>query len=464
MFSSKTYIDRRHHLSSSIKDKGIVLIFGNEESPMNYTDNTYAFRQDSNFLYFAGLNQAHLALSIDLETGESVLFGNELSLDHIVWMGPQPSLKEQAALVGINKVINYQDGLNSIQSAYENGRNIHYLPPYRTDRLLLISQLLGKTVEEIQKEVSIELCKSVISLRSYKSQEEITEMEKAVNITKAMHIAAIKTAKVGQKEAHIAGVVEGIAIGGGGRLSYPCIATINGHILHNHYHGNELKEGDLLLLDSGASATSMYAGDITRTFPISSTFNDQQKEVYKIVLDAQVQTIKALKPGVPFLDLHLLAATIITDGLKALGLMKGDTQEAVAQGAHALFFPHGLGHMIGLDVHDMEDLGEDLVGYDDEIKRSKQFGLNALRLGKRLEEGFVVTIEPGIYFIPVLIDQWQEEKKHLDFICYDNLEEYRNFGGIRIEDNIQITANGYHILGEPIPKSVDDIEHLRHTI
>lgn len=461
MFKSTTYSNRRQQLANDIEEKGLLVIFGNEDSPMNYSDNIYAFRQDSNFLYFAGLNMAHLILCIDLENGKSTLFGDELSLDHIVWMGPQPSLGDQAATVGIQHLGSYQEGLKLIRSTHKKGAKVHYLPPYRADRLLLLSETLGASSTGIQKNASLELTKAVIKQRSYKSNEEVLEMEKAVLVTKSMHLSAMKAAKAGQKEAHIAGIAEGIAVGSGGRLSYPCIATINGHILHNHYHGNTLKEGDLLLLDAGASAASMYAGDITRTFPVSSSFTAQQKEIYQIVLDAEDQCIHALKPGISFKSIHLQAATIITEGLISLGLMKGDTAEAVEQGAHALFFPHGLGHMIGLDVHDMEDLGENLVGYDEQISRSDQFGLNALRLGKKLESGFVLTVEPGVYFIPTLIDQWKADKKHNAFICYDKLDGYRDFGGIRIEDNIQITDKGYHILGDPIPKSILDIEGLR---
>ena len=463
MFNAKIYSDRRDLLTQKLGNEGTVVIFGNEESPMNYADNTYAFRQDSNFLYFAGLNQPHLALIIELETGESTLIGDELTLDHIVWMGAQPSLIEQASLAGIDKVVSFDAGMEQIAASNKKGKVIHYLPPYRTDRVILLGQILDKTPADIQKDYSSALCSAVIALRSYKSEEEIVEIEKAVNITKRMHLAAMKSAKVGQLESHIAGIAEGIAIGGGGRLSYPCISTINGHILHNHYHGNQLKEGDMLLLDAGASAQSMYAGDITRTFPISTSFSKQQKEIYEIVLSSQEQAIRALKPGVSFKEIHLLSATIIAKGLKSIGLMQGDMEEAVAQGAHALFFPHGLGHMIGLDVHDMEDLGEDLVGYDEHIQRSEQFGLNALRLGKKLESGFVITVEPGIYFIPALIDQWKSQKKHENFICYDKLESYYQFGGIRIEDNILITDQGYKILGESIPKSVLDIENLRQS-
>lgn len=461
MFSSTTYMERRNALKQQMGDKGLVFIFGNEESPMNYTDNTYAFRQDSNFLYFTGLQQAHLLLAIDLATGEETLYGDELSMDHIIWMGPQTSLAEQAAGIGISKVLPFNKGLDLIRQSHQESTPIHYLPPYRADRRILLADLLSTTPQAVAQQASEALIKTVIKLRSYKSAEELVELGKAVNITKAMHLAAMKSIKAGQTEAYIAGIVEGIAIGGGGRLAYPCIGTKNGHILHNHYHGNTLAEGDLFLLDAGASSVSQYAGDITRTFPVATTFSQQQKEIYNIVLAAQEAAIQMLKAGVRFLDVHLTSATVIAEGLKALGLMKGDTQAAVAAGAHALFFPHGLGHMIGLDVHDMEDLGENLVGYDKHTQRSTQFGLNALRLGKELEAGFVLTVEPGLYFIPALIDQWQAENKHSDFICYDKLAAYRNFGGIRIEDNIHITADGYQILGDPIAKSVQDIEALR---
>ena len=298
-------------------------------------------------------------------------------------------------------------------------------------------------------------------MASIKDAEEIEQIEKAVTISGNMHVATMMAAKAGMKEAELAGIAEGIAVSGGGHLAYPIILTINGQTLHNHYHGNTLQSGQLVLGDFGAETSMHYAGDITRTYPVDKTFTTQQKEIYQIVLNALESSIAALKPGVRYLDVHLAAARIIAAGLKDLGLMKGDIDEAVAQGAHAMFFPHGLGHMLGLDVHDMEDLGEDLVGYTEELKRSTQFGLKSLRLARALQAGFVLTVEPGCYFIPELIDQWQADGKFTDFINYDQLEKYRSFSGVRIEDNVLVTENGSRILGEPIPKTIEAVEQVR---
>ena len=294
---------------------------------------------------------------------------------------------------------------------------------------------------------SVPLIRAVVEQRSVKSNEEIAEMNKAVSISMRMHAAARDTAESGMTEAAVAGLIEGIAISAGGRLAYPAIVTRNGHILHNHYHGNELRRGDLLLVDAGAETDTGYAGDITRTIPVGGELTDRQRPVYDIVQKAKVECIQALRPGVPFREIHDLSARIISEGLKDLGLMKGNVEEAVAAGAHALFYPHGLGHMIGLDVHDMEDLGEDYVGYDTSHQRSDLFGTRNLRLGRRLHEGFTITVEPGIYFIPKLIDRWKADGKHKNFINYDALEAYRKFGGIRLEDNVVITADNCRVLG-----------------
>lgn len=463
MFDSSTYLQRRTNLLSRGPQTGLIVIFGNEDSPMNYTDNVYPFRQDSTFLYFTGIQETHHFLLIDPESGVATLCGDELTIDHIVWMGAQPLMQEKAASAGIGHHQSYQQGLDTITSAAKAGRKIHYLPPYRADRVELLSTVLQQPTDKIRNGYSELLTKSVIALREIKTSAEIAEMERAVDITAEMHIAAMKSINAGQTEAYVAGIVEGIAVGDGGRLAYPCISTINGHILHNHHHGNVVQDGQLLLLDAGASAKSLYAADITRTFPVAATFTAQQAEIYQIVLDAEEQSIAALKAGVSYLEIHLQAARIITNGLKALGLMKGDTDEAVAQGAHALFFPHGLGHLIGLDVHDMEDLIEDWVGYDQHTQRSKQFGLKSLRLAKKLQAGHVLTVEPGIYFIPALIDKWNQEGLFSDFINYDKLERYRQFGGIRIEDNILVTNDGYRVLGNPIPKTIKEIEYLRQS-
>ena len=461
MFSPNAYADRRKALAHLLPDTGLVAIFGNEYSPMNYKDNTYPFRQDSNFLYFAGINEAHHLLIIDLESGDATLHGDDLSLDAIVWMGEQPSMAEKSTAINTEGHNTYQAGLDRIKAAAAKGAPVHYLPPYRADRVALLAECLGKSIAEVQQGFSEALSKAVIRLRSIKSAAEVKEMEKAVNITRDMHHAAMETLAAGQLESDTAGLVEGIAIKGGGRLAYPCIATINGQVLHNHHHHHTTQEGQLFLLDTGASSPSQYAGDITRTFPVSRQFSSFQRDIYQIVLDAQQEAIALLRPGFRFLDAHLKAGEVIAEGLKELGLMKGDVSAAVAAGAHALFFPHGLGHMIGLDVHDMEDLNEDWVGYDDEVKRSDQFGLRSLRLGKALEKGHVLTVEPGLYFIPALIEQWAAEGKHADFINYDEVKKHLDFGGIRIEDNILITEKGYQILGQPIAKQIAEVEQLR---
>ncbi len=460
MFSSTTYASRRQLLHAQI-DNGLILILGNDYSPMNYTDNVYHFRQDSNFLYFFGIDQAGMAGTIDAENGIATLYGDDVTVEDVVWTGPQTSRSTLAEQIGAEANAPFADLATAIQKAIAAGRSIHFLPPYRDANKIRLSEYLGKALNEIPAMASEALVRAVIQLRSYKTEEEIVEMEKAVTTTAAMHLQAMRMAQPGLVEANLTGAVHGIAVGGGGNLAYPIILTVNGQTLHNHHHDNILEKGQLVLGDFGAETASRYAGDVTRTFPVDSKFTEQQKAIYQIVLDAEVGAIEALKPGVPYRDIHLLAAKIITTGLQRLGLMKGDADVAVAAGAHALFFPHGLGHMIGLDVHDMEDLGEDLVGYDEEIQRSSQFGLNALRLGRRLEAGFVLTVEPGIYFIPELIDQWKAAGKFLDFINYPALEAYRNFGGIRIEDNCLITETGSRILGPAIPKTIEAVEAER---
>lgn len=460
MFKKETYLQRRKGLQEQL-DSGLVVLLGNEESPMNYKDNTYHFRQDSNFLYYVGIDQAHLAVVIDIDEGQAVLYGDELTIDHIVWMGPQPSLQELAGRSGIESVTGYGQLAEKLKAAKDLGRTIHYLPPYRGEEIIKLHQWLDLPVSAVQTGASADLIRAVIAQRSIKTAEEVTELEKAVTISGAMHVAAMKAARAGKKEAELAGIVEGIAIGAGGHLSFPAILTINGQTLHNHYHGNTLQEGQLVLGDFGAENAMHYAGDITRTYPVSKTFTIQQKEIYNIVLKALNDSIGACKPGIPYQQIHLAAAKIIASGLKDLGLMTGDVDEAVAAGAHALFFPHGLGHMLGMDVHDMEGLGEDLVGYDDTVQRSDQFGTRSLRLGRALQPGFVLTVEPGIYFIPELIDLWKAEGKFTDFIAYDKLEAYRSFGGIRIEDDVLITEKGSHVLGKPIPKTVMEVEALR---
>ena len=460
MFGKDTYLQRRQSLMKGLND-GLILLMGNEESSKNYKDNTYRFRQDSNFLYYLGWDRPHLAAVLDTNTGQTTLYGDDLTIDHIVWMGPHATMREMAERVGVEHTAAYDALSGVLAEAKKQGRPIHYLPPYRAENLLKLSGWLELPTAAVEKGASVSLVKQVVAQASIKTAEELVEIEKAVTITGQMHVAAMRSARPGIKEAELAGIVEGIAIGAGGDTAYPVILTVNGQTLHNHYHGNTLQSGQLVLGDFGAETAMHYAGDITRTFPVDKTFTSKQKHIYQLVLQAEMAAIEALKPGVPYRDIHLLAARIIADGLKDLGLMQGDMEAAVAEGAHALFFPHGLGHMMGLDVHDMEDLGEDYVGYTDTIKRSEQFGLRSLRLGRELEPGFVLTVEPGIYFSPELIAQWKAAGQFKDFINYDRVETYLDFSGVRIEDNVLVTETGHRVLGAPIPKRVAEREEIR---
>ena len=438
MFKTPTYTTRRKALASTVHT-GLIFLPGNHEAPMNYTDNVYPFRQDSNFRYFAGHNLPGLALTIDAASGESKLWGNDISLDHVVWMGEQPSVAELAERVGAERGGTLAE-LSTLLKKHAG--EVKFLPPYRSERKVFLKEHLGADAGADEG-----LTRAVIALREIKSAEELAEMDIAVRTSMAMHAAAQKHAAPGQLEAHVAGIVEGIAISADGRLAYPAIVTRNGHVLHNHYHGNILKAGDLLLIDAGAETPSGYAGDITRTFAVGRPMTGKQQAVWDIVQKAKLESIAALKPGVTYQSIHLDAGRILAAGLKDLGLMKGDVDEAVAAGAHALFMPHGLGHQIGLDVHDMEDLGEDLVGYDAETQRSPQFGTRSLRLGKRLKAGFALTVEPGIYFIPALIDRWRADGTCAAFIDFGVLEGYRDFGGIRLEDNVVVTEGGSRVSG-----------------
>lgn len=459
MFPAQTYIERRNRLKQQLSS-GVVLFLGNEESPMNYADNGYHFRQDSSFLYFFGMDYPSLAGWIDLDTGKEILFGDNLTMDMIVWMGTQPTLEARAENYGIRQVQPLARLAEYIENAGRTNRTIHFLPPYRPENKIKLFNLLGIHPDQCSEKASLELIKAVIAQREIKSEEEIREIEKAVDITVDMHLTAMKTARPGMTEAEIASKVYEVALRADGNISFPIIATINGQTLHNHFHGNTIQEGDLFLLDAGAETSSHYAGDMSSTFPVSKTFSERQKEIYRIALDAHEAAIATLKSGIPFREAHLAACRTIFDGLKLLGLTRGDTSEAIEAGAHALFFPCGTGHMLGMDVHDMEDLGEVWVGYDG-VPKSTQFGLKSLRLAKRLKPGFVVTIEPGIYFIPDLIDLWKGEGKHAAFLNYDKIDSYRNFGGVRNEEDLLITETGSRILGKPLPKRMADVEANR---
>ncbi len=459
MFNKNVYQKRREKLKENVKS-GIILILGNVDSPMNYPANTYQFRQDSTFLYFFGLDNQGLAGVLDLDNNKDYIFGNDVSMDDIIWMGPQASMKEQAESVGVKHTEEYNALFDFIKKAKDDKKVIHFLPQYRAENKLLIEKLLDIKPDDQPKKVSMELINAVVDLRSIKEDVEIAEIEKVMDTAYEMHTTAMKMTKPGMYEREISGTLEGIALAKGGMLSFPIILTVNGETLHNHYHGNKMEEGRLLLIDCGAENDMHYASDHTRTIPVNGKFTTKQKDIYNIVLRSQLKAIDAIKPGINFKSIHMLAAEELAKGLKELELMKGDIKEAVDKGAHALFMPHGLGHMMGLDVHDMENLGENHVGYDEEVKRSEIFGTAFLRLGRKLKKGFVLTVEPGIYFIPALIDKWEKEGKFKEHINYDKVKKYIGFGGIRIEDDILVTENGCKVLGKPIPKTVEEIEEI----
>lgn len=460
MFDPKTYINRRAQLKSQFKS-GILLFLGNDESSMNYHDNTYHFRQDSSFVYYFGLDhQAGLVGLIDVDNDKDYIFGNDYTIDDVVWMGSMPTINERSEACGITNTGSLKDLVYFLSDAKVGHEKIHFLPAYRPEHNIKLFNWLNIPINDTNAHASVELITAVGEQRNIKSAEEIEQLEQVVSVTSDMHTAAMQFARPGMSEAEVAAKVYEVALAAGGDISFPIIATINGQTLHNHYHGNIIKEGDLFLLDAGAENPLRYAGDMSSTFPVSPKFTTAQKEIYQVALDAHNAAIDILKPGLNFKEAHFTAARTIFDGLKALGFTKGDTEEAVQAGAHALFFPCGTGHLMGLDVHDMENLGEQYVGYGGEAK-STLFGLKSLRLGRELKPGYVLTIEPGIYFIPELIDLWKSQNKFKEFINYKKVNEYRNFGGLRNEEDILITETGHKILGKPLAKSIEDVEGER---
>ena len=459
MLAIETYIQRRLVLKEAI-GSGLILILGHDESPMNYADNPYPFRQDSSFLYYFGIDLPGLAGLIDIEAETVSLFGDDATLDEIVWTGPQPTLSELGARVGVTECHSLDRLEVVVGEGSDRGRNVLFLPPSRAETILKLEKLLKIPSSDVEHCVSPEIVRAVVDQRLFKSYEEVAEIEKALEIAAEMHTLAMRMSRAGMKEQEVVGAIEGLVSSKGSALAFPIIFSKRGEVLHNHRHVNTLEEGDLVILDAGANSSTHYASDITRSFPVGVPFSDRQRQVYETVLRAQEDAIAAVEPETTFEDVHLLACRRLTEGLQEMGLMKGDVEWSVAAGAHALFFPHGLGHMMGLDVHDMEGLSEDLVGYGEEGKRNPQFGRSSLRLARALEPGFVVTVEPGLYFIPDLIDQWRREGRHAELINYDELEDWKGFGGVRIEDDILVTADGHRILGPPIPKAVAEVEKL----
>lgn len=460
MFDKQTYVNRRARLRSLVND-GIIIIFGNNESPCNYPSNGYyPFRQDSSFLYYFGLNRDGLVGVIDIDNNSETVFGNDIDIEDIVWYGSVDSVHDLATQVGVEHTAPMRALKNTCNEALRQKRRIHFLPPYRHDIKIQIFDLLGIHPVQQKEAASMELIKAVVSMRSVKEQQEIEELERAAEIGYLMHTTAMRLTRPGVTEKFVGGQVDGIAHSYGAMTSFPTIYSQHGEIMHGNPSMSVLQAGRLALCDAGAETINNYCSDNTRTMPVSGTFTQRQLEIYSIVEACHDHVLEVAKPGVKYFDVHLAVCRLMTERLKELGLMKGDTDEAVAAGAHAMFLPHGLGHMMGMDVHDMEGLGQTNVGFDEETRPNlEQFGTNALRMGRRLQKGFVVTDEPGIYFIPALIDEWKADGHCKEFINFDLLETYKDFGGIRIEDDILITEDGCRFIGEKrIPYHPKDVE------
>ncbi|OUJ70568.1 aminopeptidase P family protein [Hymenobacter crusticola] len=455
-FDQQVYQQRRQQLCRTVAS-GLILLLGNEEAGMNYRDNWYHFRQDSSFAYYFGLQLPSLVAMLDVDSGEELLFAPQPSLDDIIWTGPLPSIQSLAEQVGVQKVL----PLDQVASYLAAKTRVHYLPPYRPEHTLKLAAWLETAPGQVAAGASASLITAIVAQRSIKSPAEVQELHQAATYSAQMQLAVMQHARSGMREYEVAAEALRTAQALGCQLSYPLILTIQGQVLHNHFLGNTLRPGDLLLFDGGVETPRYYAGDLTRTFPVSATFTTRQRELYQVVLNAQTAAISALRPGVRFLDVHLLACRELVVGLTEVGLMRGNADEAVQAGAHTLFFQCGLGHMMGLDVHDMENLGEAYVGYTPDLPKSTAFGLKSLRLGRTLEAGFVVTVEPGIYIIPELIEQKRQEPTFQRFVNFDLLDTYRDFGGIRIEDDFVLTSQGSTLLGEPLAKTLSEVEAIR---
>lgn len=464
MFSKETYISRRAALREKV-GSGILLFLGNNQVGMNYEGNEYDFRQDSSFLYFWGLDYAGLAAVIDADSGEEIIFGDELTIDDIVWTGTMPSLSDNAKLVGVEKTLPVKDLKEYLRKAMHQGRNVRFLPPYRGDHYLRLMDLLGILPEVQTVRADEPLIKAIVDMRIHKTAEEIAVIEDAVDVSTLMHLEAYRRVRPDVHEAQIASSVLKIATKRpGGRLAFPTIATVAGQVLHNHGFIHTLKEGDIFLLDAGAENACHYCGDLSSSMPVSERFTRRQEEIYNLHLRSFDAAVKELRPGNPYRNAHLAAAETIAEGMVDLGLMKGNPRDIAESGAYALVFPCGTGHMMGLDVHNMENLGEQYVGYANGEKKSTQFGFKSLRLARPLEKGFVFTVEPGIYFIPELIDLWKAEGRFKEFINYDKFEAWKGFGGLRNELDYVITETGARVLGKlKKPMTLEEVYNAKHS-
>ncbi len=460
MFSKDVYIRRRQTLLAKMKEagqSGLILFVGNAEAPAQYKDNCYKWRQDSSWLYFMGLDEPLMAAILDIDSGSETLFADDVEIDDIIWMGPQPSVRSKADAVGIAHTAPYGALGQAIALARKSARKIHFLPPSRYYNTLKLMELLG--CQQTGKEASEALVKAVISMRLIKEDIEIEAIDAACALGYEMHSVARDSIAIGLVEQEIVGKMEGVALAKGWGVSFPTILTQHGETLHNHGHAAVIEPGRLMVIDAGVESNEHYASDFTRTYPTSGKFTARQREIYQLVYDCNELAFSLTRPGITYREVHLATARKMLEGLQALGIVKGDLDEMVAEGIAGLFQPHGLGHNMGLDVHDMEDLGENLVGYDPDQTRATQLGLRSLRMARRLVPGHVITDEPGIYFIPALIEKFKKEGLGKDFVNYAKLESYYDFGGIRIEDDVLVTADGARRLGpRRLPASPDEVE------
>ncbi len=460
MFSKDIYIQRRNTLKQKM-GSGLIIIPGNNNAPFNYPANTYKFRQDSTFIYFFGHQIESLVGIIDVDNDKEYLLGDDVDIDDIIWYGSIDSISDLAAQVGVGNSAPLKELKNIVEAAKAKNQPILFTPPYRHDTMIMIADLIGIHPLQTKEAASVPLIKAIVSMRECKAPEEIAEIEKACEIGYKMHTTAQKECRPGVSERYIAGIVEGVACKYGNSTSFPTILSMHGEVQHGYPSGSLLESGRLMLCDAGAESYEGYASDNTRTTPISGRYTQQQRDIYSIVSDCHDHAIEIARPGIKWYDVHMSVARMMTERLKAIGLMKGDVDEAVKAGAHAMFFPHGLGHMMGMDVHDMENLGQIYVGFDDEIQPSTQFGTNCLRCGKRLKPGFVMTDEPGIYFIPALIDLWKSTKHNAEFINFNEVDKFCDFGGVRLEDDILITEDGCRVLSKNIiPYHMDEVEEF----
>ena len=461
LFDKQTYISRRAVLRERV-EHGLIVLFGNNDAPMNYPANAYKFRQDSTFLYYFGQHREGLCGVIDADSGQEWLLGDDISLDDIVWFGAVDSVADMAEQCGVERSAPMNRLESLVREAQDSGREIHFLPPYRHDIMIQLMDLLGIHPRDQRTKASLKLIKAVVDQRAVKTAGEVAEIERACAIGYEMHTTAMRMCRPSVTEQEIAGTLAGIAQARGCIASFQTILSMHGEIQHGYPSPRPLETGRLMLCDCGAETNENYCSDNTRVTPISGRFTSKQREIYQAVADAHDRVAEMAAPGVKWWDCHFEAARVITERLKDIGLMKGNTEDALAAGAHAMFFVHGLGHMMGMDVHDMEGLGQIYVGFDDEVRPNlEQFGTNCLRCGRRMQEGFVMTDEPGIYFIPALIDDWRARQHNAEFINFDKVDEYRDFGGIRLEDDLLITADGCRYLGEKrIPYHVEELEEF----